>query len=444
MKQLLLHKTDGLGARLREILVGLTLSRLLGRSLAIKWDTSGLWVAHRGWQEHLDQDMLFDTTWFERYLDKSERNQSPLIHAHWPLNRFDKLRFSYDSRDVLLKKVPKDPSRLISFKSEQGVRRLLQEAFEGIGFSDPARQALEAGRARAPVNGVAVHVRQGDVVKGEYRFHGNWTNKAIPAPVAAFISRKIARGGQRPVLVSADEDFHEWEDVTADKAAIRAEKPSSPIEAMFYDIGLMSGCESIVMGADCNFGLIAAWSRNRAIHAASEFISPSELQQITTDLLDGSLDAPDALDLAYTGQWLLIQHRDALREEQREALLDLSRKSDPDNPVYYVINAAQALIRGKEHEAETQARAAVAARKKLDDYVDKRFATDFGYGANRLLDKNEAMALVEYPTSSGSSLAVVREWVRECSMWRQFSVPLHTKVLQRSSSFVMKYLRVIR
>jgi len=324
------------------------------------------------------------------------------------------------------------------------VRRLLQEAFESIGFSETTRQALEAGRARAPEHGVAVHVRQGDVVKGEYRFHGNWTDKAIPAPVARFIGKKLADEGRSPVMVSADECFLEWEDVTAKKAAIRAEKPTDPVGAMFYDIGLMSGCETIVMGEDCNFGLIAAWSRNRTISAASELASATDLQQIADDLLDGSLDAPDALDRVYTAQWLLIQHRNVLREGQRETLLDLAKEGDPDNPVYYMINAAQALMRGDEHEAETQAREAVGARERLDDYLESRFATDLGFGAKRLLDGKEAVALAEFRAVTGSSLAEVWEWVRKCSGWRQLSVPLHTKVLRRSRSLVMKPLRVLR
>ena len=444
MKSLILHKTDGLGARLREILVGLTLCRLLGWPLAIQWDLSGRWIEHRGWHDHLDQDRIFDTAWLEQYVDQGDGMRAVSTHNHWPLNRLDRVLMGLRSRSVLLKKVPKDPGRLIDFKNEPEVRRLLQEAFESIGFSMTARQALEAGRARAPEHGVAVHVRQGDVVKGEYRFHGNWTDKAIPAPVARLIGKKLLDGGRSPVMVSADECFLEWEDVTTDKARISAKKPTDPVGAMFYDIGLMSGCESIVMGGDCNFGLIAAWSACRTISKTSDVLSLNDLRRIADSLLDGSLDAPDALDRAYTAQWLLIQERKALREEQRDALLELARESDPDNPVYYMINAAHALMRGDEHEAETQAGEAVRARERLDDYLESRFATDLGFGAKRLLDGKEAVALAEFRAVTGSSLAEVWEWVRKCSGWRQLSVPLHTKVLRRSRSLVMKPLRVLR
>ncbi|WP_018872910.1 hypothetical protein [Thioalkalivibrio sp. ALJ16] len=440
MKRLLLHKSDGLGARLREILVGLTLSRLLGWPLAIKWDTSGRWIDHRGWHDHLDQDRIFDAAWLEQFVEQGDGKRPVSTHTHWPFNRLDWVMMELRSRDVLLKKVPKDPGRLIAFTSEPEVRRLLQKAFESIGFSETARQALEAGRARAPEHGIAVHVRQGDVVKGEYRFHGNWTDKAIPAPVARFIGKKLADDGGSPVMVSADECFLEWEDVTVEKAAIRAEKPNDPVGAMFYDIGLMSGCEIIVMGADCNFGLIAAWSRNRTISTVSGLVSSTDLQQIADGLLDGSGDAPDALDRAYTAQWLLIQQRNALREGQREALLGLAKEGDPGNPVYYMINAAQALMGGDEHEAEIQAREAVGARDRLDDHVDWRFATDLGFGAKRLLDMEEAVVLAEYQAAPGSSLAEVLEWVRGCSGWQKHLSPSHKKVYTRTRAGLRRVL----
>lgn len=444
MKRLLLHKTDGLGARLREILVGLTLSRLLDRPLAIKWDTSGRWIAHRSWQDHLDQDRIFDFAWLEQFVDQGEASGSVATHALWPLNRLDRVLLGLRSGDVLLKKVPKEPDRLLTFRSEREIRELLQEAFDSIGFSEAARRGLEAGRARAPERGVAIHVRQGDVVKGEYRFNGNWTDKAIPAPLARYIGKKLVGEGRPAVMVSADDGFLDWEDVTAEKRALRAEKPTDPVEAMFYDIGLMSGCETIIMGADCNFGLIAAWSRDREIRTASDVVSVADLQQIVDDLLSGSLDAPNPLDIAYTCQWLLVQNRAALQEGQREALLVLAMECDPENPVYHVINAAQALMRGDEHLAETHARNAVAAHHELDDYVQSRFSMDFGFGAKRLLDKEEALALAEYQAPAESSLGELVKWVRGCPRWQQHSAPIYQKVLRRSRWVVTKCLRVMR
>src|SRR5690606_6057098 len=78
----------------------------------------------------------------------------------------------------------------------------LPDIFDEMAFSDQMSAAIRAAReVPLPPRTAAVHIRSGDIVYGNYRFHGQrFTSKAVPIPLAKMAIEKLKSDGYDVLL----------------------------------------------------------------------------------------------------------------------------------------------------------------------------------------------------------------------------------------------------
>lgn len=411
-----LRKTDGLGARLREIIVGTFLAKQLNLGLRIQWKTQEDWIRERNWQNHLDSNVIFDYRWSSVHLADVIGPHNPRVVKEWPIGNLQARRLQRTSSDIVLKKVPKRYAEIASFLTEDEVSAGLEDAFRSIGWSARVQESMAAGNATGNGNEIAIHLRQGDVVEGEYRYHGNWAKKAIPWPVAECIAGGFLEASVPVLYVGPSGVVRKAERGTSTNIGAR-ESRTHPIDRMFFDIGILSKARAILMGSDCNFGLIAAWSTQRSIrdpiNELRSFCHPSDILELA--LSEGSKFPLQ--DRAFAIQWILIHFGNLVAPTTRIELIMALERFDPGNPVYPLVLAANHLRQNEGRAAHLKACSSIAKFGELSDYQRSRFLNDLGFGDGWLLSLKEARALVS-PSHSSFCIKTLAEWVSMSPRWK--------------------------
>ncbi len=438
-KYLYLEKTDSIGARLREITVGLVLSKIVNRKLLVFWSTDVEWIKYRSSEELLSPKNIFHKEFLDNHFTEKSLKKKAKTYRIWPICKISYIYLKFSPhRIIMLKKVPKyDP--FIRFINQDRWHKELKKAFNKIKFSNDAQLAIKAGKKSIKPKSIAIHARQGDVVSGEYRYSGNWTKKAIPVPVITEIIKKIKSSGRNSVVVSKDQQLPKWLKLERKNYLSNKQKInytfSKEIQSVFYDIGTMSECDEIIMGNDCNFGLVSAWSENKKISFALDYFNKKDLKLILSKLTSGEKLAPKNIDIAYFCQWVITQCGHMITEKEIDNLISIAIKHDHLNPVYHIYMSALEVINGNIQKGEKFAQETINIINKMDSYTKKRFLKDFGIGLpERILPYKYAKILVQislnYPEKN-KSIDKISLMIRKSRSWKNYNENKFVQVFKK-------------
>ena len=352
LKTVVAERTDGLGIRLLAILQAMHLADLLGAKFAFTWSDK----SDRAHHATPSAAETFREEYLAQYVVKPR--QAGIVENTEPVNEIEDLqRMAEGAKGWRLRETK-------SFKWLPGVTRFAppgryRKHFNSIGFRRYIKDAINAAReAELAADAVALHLRAGDIVYGEYRFELRFARKVVALPIALALVERWTAQGRTVVLFNQDPDvaplFRAFSNVVvAEDLAKRFEKP---IARALFEIVLMSRCAEIYAGSS-GFANLAARIGDVTLTEPRRMLKPQEqIGILETDLSDPDRMAryPDmqAAFAAWHGAILL----EPSSPERALPLYRLAAEKDPVNG-YYRLKCASILYRmGRRDEADGQLR----------------------------------------------------------------------------------------
>lgn len=217
------------------------------------------------------------------------------------------------------------------------------DAFAQIRFVAELEQIREHARALGPFE-LAIHVRRGDIFRGDFRLGGHFAHKALPLPILRLL---LATTDKTVLLVGNEmeavrERLGDHSIVTPSDLGYPGERTAARDD--FYDFCLLSRCRSIVAGKSV-FALIPALVGGGALLSAVDVLTRKQMYDATHAFItgaDGSVDLEVAHACAYSRTQFPEMHTIASIGRLRE----IAHFADPSDPNVALAQAAANLRSG--------------------------------------------------------------------------------------------------
>ena len=345
--QILSARFDAFGGRLWNLLNAMRVADALGAQVRFYWPmrpldgigpaeevfAAGFLHEHR--VEAVDLPSLRNVrTWTDEDLAHL-RGSSEMVwyeakHRDPAFNKFD-----IATRGFRFKRIPTYQDAFASLR--------LHPALECV------REAVE-GLDRFPVG---VHARRGDVYRGDFRLGGQGARKAIPLPIVELLLER-APGDGSTVLISNDAArIRDRLRVDAERVLIASEvldAAGSELEQMFLDFCLFTRCDEVFAGTSV-FAIIPTHIGGGRAVPPDDVLNPATIRVAVTEFVEREAGHPD-LEVALACTYLQDRFRAELSEQERDHLLGVAVKADPENPGLLVAQAARHFRRGRDALAE--------------------------------------------------------------------------------------------
>jgi hypothetical protein len=333
--QILSMKFDAFGGRIWNLLNAIRVADSLGAQMRFAWPLRPL-DGIRSAEETFATDFLE-----EHYVTQVDVTRCRHVRVWRP---DDVLRLRGSSDRVWYESKHKD-RRFDKFEvASDGFRfpglPTFRDAFDRIQFRSDLEEIRREAEALPPFR-LAIHIRRGDVSHGDFRVGSHFVAKAIPFPlVEALISDAAS---SRVLLIGNDLAGLESRGLTrlpnvSVAAHLLDVSPDDELAAVMRDFCLMTRCEQIVAG-DSLFAILPARI------AGAQLLSPSEVIPADRELalLRSSISGRDVhfdAETAVVCTYLQGMFGDVLEDQEREELLSLAYRCDPENPSLLIAQAA--------------------------------------------------------------------------------------------------------
>ncbi|CAM4231987.1 hypothetical protein [Bordetella muralis] len=372
-KNIVVARTDGLGARLLAIVNGISLASILGASFKFAWQTRGNTAAQ-----------------FHAIAAAKDMFAAGFLEKHF-LASFDDAGYS---RMSLSKQTLKQLREQLALEERRGwfisgledIDSILlkggalsqAEAFSLIKFHPDAQKYIDfAYQLTLPDNPAAIHLRAGDLIYGPHRHRGEFTNKAISVPVAKRIIEKLQKDGYSIILYGQDSETisylqKEYSVFLADDFELPGD--TADHQKALFEIALMSRCQLIVAG-DSRFAEIASKMASVKIHEPRKFFRGREQSSIIIDDLNVNAEKYTSLQTAFAYWSAFYWGREKLDSESIDHVLSKAVSFDPQNG-FYAMNRLFSAVENMAYSRcesilESAFRNASLNGSILNDYVIK-------------------------------------------------------------------------
>ena len=342
------HRIDGLGARLLVMLNTMVFADRHNVDFKFTWPVRSAEAA----LHHAIESV--ESTFSSRFI--AEHYLAELPHGILRPQGDDRVRIAAmlgSGRPLLLaaKNIQSQLRRLENDGRDSG----FVKAFERIRFAprlEDIRRAINA--ITLPPHPVAVHMRAGDIVYGDYRFSNEFTAKVISYPVARKILLDLLAEGRTPVLFSQDPGTGRLlagEFGIPLGADLVAGVTGNELETAMAELFLMARCEGIFAG-DSNFPIISAVvGAVPLVDPAARFGGRTQVE-IIRDGMAGMLAAGvDGLQVAFA-RWSAVYYSTDDSIVDRVAYMEQAIANDPGNDFYRLIQAGLHFERGESVKAD--------------------------------------------------------------------------------------------
>lgn len=233
------HRKDGLGQRLRYLVLAMFVASKTNRNFKFTWaELNGESEFH----DITPPIELFSEEFLEEHLVGLEDIKGlPLLELS-NLSSFDTSILMKNDKFLNLESLdPKfipDKGKLLTF-------------FEKISFSDSVIKILNHVNDLNLSGGcVAIHLRGGDLIYGDFRKSERFNEKVIPIPVARDYALKIIEMGKTPIFFCQDDQAEASLNGIEGVFFSSQMKPKnvSSLQNAIFDIYLMSKCDHIFAG----------------------------------------------------------------------------------------------------------------------------------------------------------------------------------------------------
>jgi hypothetical protein len=347
-------RTDGLGARLIAVTWGKVVADYFGADLKFSWPAQPDAIHHAT----ETADNIFCSEFIEKnILDRKFFDSTDGIPLHQFLGKYFPCAPRHLTKDLWIQAGRPGIYKRILWLTLG--RDVFAKAFYGIAYSDNIKRALNSAHsAKIYSNAIALHLRSGDIVNGEFRKTDTYTGKVIPYRQAcAFIAEQRAKGKQ-VVLFGQDDAL--CRSIARAYGALwapdlRPEEMTGRAERAFFDVCLMSRCSRIVSGSS-DFSELAAAIQARSRSNLKSYWSKSKAVEILITPAAPEVEAAASnLEIAfsYGAAARLIVRSDLTKWVQAVEYLDTASKLDSENPLYPFVKAA--ILYSKGHAADADA-----------------------------------------------------------------------------------------
>lgn len=244
----------------------------------------------------------------------------------------------------------------------------LWDVFCKIGFSERIQAAIHyAQELTLPDDLIAVHIRHGDVVFGDYRNYGLYVKKVIPISVAKLLLKKFSAEGRNVILFCSDpalsqnimasfltfknvlkvEDFH------SDAFSARDEKA-------IIDMVMMSRCKDIVAGAS-GFAIQASLINGISLIDPLKILDRSEIALFTDKDIEENTHIYHPFSKAISFWYLWSFTKKTVPFETSQNWLDIAQQNDPSNLLYPIKRAVALISNRKFSDASNELRKIIEA-----------------------------------------------------------------------------------
>ena len=350
------HRNDGLGARLGAMIGAMVLAELTGGGFRFAWP--GMHENMRAYHDVAE--------------DAGEVFAGDFLQAHLIAQEdFDETRLVALDDEVgeTLRRGRIAPGTMISVPylalvkqvlGQVGSKSMVVEAFAGIGFSASMEEAraMAAGVALPVADVAAIHLRASDIVYGPYSKRQFFGHKVIPYPLAIDLIARLRAGGVTPLLFGQDADLlaHLRDDHGAYCADDIGDRSGfSPPQNALFDICLLGRCRRII-GGDSAFCWLGARIAGIKVEPPESLYEADE----SVGIIERHLFDPDASPLisgkqkAFAVRYAFVLAGETIaRDERFWRLLELARENDPENVFLQFVHACSLYEAGKASEAET-------------------------------------------------------------------------------------------
>ena len=389
------RRWDRLGARLGAIVNAASLASAIGCDFRFVWP--------RGEDPELnDPTLLFDPG----FLAAHEIAMTDLDGR--ALMSFDAAKTAGEARRLLLdKNAPAleavECFRMLRFagEDEAAAATRFRQQFAMMGWSrNPSRILGFFGAGCAGTGHLAIHIRAGDIVTGDWRTFMAY-EKYVPLPFIERAIEVVSGPKQTPVLVMSDSP--------ACIAYLRSRHPQirsreeiypgysslSELDQAFADIVMMASSRTVVGPKLSAFSRLGANLGGIDFVEADRFAPVGGEGQILAQWIERHREDPGWLApfVARDICWYLDVFGDDLKPRRRLRLARRAARLEPDFTAALARQAREAALLGRRKEARTAARQAVAlgrlAARHSDPLVDAlaaRIATEclaLSQGADR-------------------------------------------------------------
>lgn len=351
-KIILMNRTDGLGERLCAMINAIRLADCLDADLRFHW-TSDVWnpVYHQ-------LDVEASTPVLGHSIGSAADFFSKDYIGRHGLDNYERKMFrAFPAKPISLEQVLKiqtegnisgwTPSQhFLESEFDSGfmsrVKLDTASAFHRIEFSASISSAIRAARSMDVGPYIALHMRSGDMVFGEVRKWGLWSNKVLNPSVAKDIITDAKRKGKRVAIFGQDV---ETLGMLRDKfgAMLPYEVANglglNSVERAMFEIIFMSRADMII-GGNSGFARAACMIGGKQLTNMFSLYSAIDYSNITLKDLLSTTGEYHRLVTAYS-YWQAYAFGRAKRTPQELAkIISKAAEYDPGNLLYRIIHAA--------------------------------------------------------------------------------------------------------
>lgn len=343
---ILAGRMDGLGCRLRALMVAMALAKYCGLPMRVYWEDN---KSDNSFHDvKALEDTFSDSYIADHCVSRTELAELRKMSLQGLLSNKATSGY-YDCPQSISGEL-----RNLGGFSEFFANLDLRVFFDEIGFSELNAKAIEHayGLEMADLS-KAIHLRAGDVVYGNFRRSGHYVSKVIPFPL---VNKIIPHGGrvvafcQDSMLVHYLREFDGVE-ISDDYAC----PGNSGLQKALFDIVLMSRCKEIIAGSS-GFSMCAAMLGGQKFIEPRSVFSDIEIAEIVSNSLFGfGGELPVGISgeqAAFAALSALSLGNSALPSSVRFRLISLGQKHDPTNGIFSFLLMLEYFKKGDYKAAE--------------------------------------------------------------------------------------------
>ncbi|MBZ9795000.1 hypothetical protein [Mesorhizobium sp. ES1-4] len=341
------NRSDGLGGRLLAMANAKSLADRLGYRFGFTWSSRD--VTDEGSHTVDVVTKIFSADFIEKHWlgDKIDAAGMGVLGR----SAFAPSDLAATAREGKLRGWICDDFDVLDFFRDEGVQPVRRsETLRAFGFAPAVRQALDAaGKCRFPGPMAALHLRSGDIVRGQYRRRLIFADKVIPSTLAKAIITELASKGMTTLLVGQDRATLDY--LGAETGALRTDdfgagdfRGEEALSA-FFEMGLMARCQQIHAGTSI-YAMVASVMGDVPCMGSSALFGKQRAAEIIMEELQAHRAAYHPLEAAFGYQWAFLSLEDEIGPAQAKELLRGAQALDPENDAYDLKMAATCFREG--------------------------------------------------------------------------------------------------
>lgn len=348
---------DGLGGRLKAILNGMYLAEKISYGFGYVWPTS--LNAHA--QDFMQKKEIDNTSIIGHAISSEEE-----IFSAQFIKKYSKTNLIPSSQGVLRDKKTHNIKELdkrdkfervwgwyaplddldILFKEMDFPDYVdqINKLWYQIGFNEKIKKLIDLSyiESRKLDSFIALHIRSGDIVFGDYRKYGkHFMKKAFPLPLAEEIIKKCIDDKKQVVLFGDETESLNYlkkkYDVQLVEDYQHEDSSLNNIEQALFEITFMSGASKIIASGASHFSNLAKLiGDDVGFSSVYDIFNPQEQYDILIKDIHESFHPYHPLQLAFSCMHAYVLSLDLNIHYDRKFLIETAIKSDPDNCKYII------------------------------------------------------------------------------------------------------------